>query len=376
MSLSPLSPSEAGASQQGYKYNRKQKSLGLLCSNFVSLYNRDNVESISLDEAARRLAVERRRIYDIVNILETVGVLSRKAKNAYFWIGFSGMPKALCRLRVWLVEIFHLNMQSCLFEDSDYDVDENPDQYIDDGDEKLSRSKKTISGMVLLSTSTRKEKSLGMLTENFIKLFMTTDKDTISLDEAASLLLGANNDASYMRTKVRRLYDIANVLSSIDLIEKTQLDTRKPAFRWLGTTDKMKKNNTVTVESQPTPKKSNKRIFGAEITNTDLKNRMASTVDKKPKIVRVTSENLKERNIIPHKQLGSKSEHAFGPFHPVMLSKQGAEGEVKCTKGVQECETLASAFRPLYRNQALGELFAHYKEAWKKWYEEATRNCS
>jgi E2F/DP family winged-helix DNA-binding domain len=34
---------------------------------------------------------------------------------------------------------------------------------------------------------------------------------------------------------VRRLYDIANVLSSLRLLDKTQLpDSRKPAFRWRG----------------------------------------------------------------------------------------------------------------------------------------------
>ena len=38
-----------------------------------------------------------------------------------------------------------------------------------------------------------------------------------------------------MKTKVRRLYDIANILQSLHLLEKTQLaDSRKPAFRWLG----------------------------------------------------------------------------------------------------------------------------------------------
>lgn len=42
-------------------------------------------------------------------------------------------------------------------------------------------------------------------------------------------------DASKMKTKVRRLYDIANILQSLHLLEKTQLaDSRKPAFRWLG----------------------------------------------------------------------------------------------------------------------------------------------
>jgi len=38
-----------------------------------------------------------------------------------------------------------------------------------------------------------------------------------------------------LKTKIRRLYDIANVLQSIGLIEKTQISTsRKPAFKWVG----------------------------------------------------------------------------------------------------------------------------------------------
>ena len=43
---------------------------------FVALYDRDDVESVGLDDAARRLGVERRRIYDIVNVLESIGVSS------------------------------------------------------------------------------------------------------------------------------------------------------------------------------------------------------------------------------------------------------------------------------------------------------------
>ncbi|MQL83097.1 hypothetical protein Taro_015578 [Colocasia esculenta] len=91
-------------------YSRKQKSLGLLCSNFLSLYDRDGVDSVGLDDAAARLGVERRRIYDIVNVLESVGVgflfcacsvvvLVRKGKNRYSWIGFFGIPKALKDLK-------------------------------------------------------------------------------------------------------------------------------------------------------------------------------------------------------------------------------------------------------------------------------------
>ena len=36
---------------------------------------------VLLDKASLKLGVERRRIYDIVNILEALDIVSRKAKN-------------------------------------------------------------------------------------------------------------------------------------------------------------------------------------------------------------------------------------------------------------------------------------------------------
>ena len=42
-------------------------------------------------------------------------------------------------------------------------------------------------------------------------------------------------DEKLLKTKIRRLYDIANVLQSIGLIHKTQMsNSRKPAFKWIG----------------------------------------------------------------------------------------------------------------------------------------------
>ena len=76
------------------------------------------------------------------------------------------------------------------------------------------------------------KKSLGILCESFIKQFLYW-RATITLEQAARRI-SDKIDESKLKTKVRRLYDIANVLAALNLIEKTSLETRKPAFKWVG----------------------------------------------------------------------------------------------------------------------------------------------
>jgi len=55
---------------------------------------------ISLDAVAGTLGVERRRIYDVTNILEALDMVSRKTKNAYVWHGTLHMAHTVKTLRV------------------------------------------------------------------------------------------------------------------------------------------------------------------------------------------------------------------------------------------------------------------------------------
>ena len=87
----------------------------------------------------------------------------------------------------------------------------------------------------------KKEKSLGILCQQFIHLFVTW-KSIITLDESAKKISlsegpekGEDQKEQKLKTKIRRLYDIANVLQSIGLIEKCHaLNSKKPAFKWIG----------------------------------------------------------------------------------------------------------------------------------------------
>ena len=69
--------------------------MGELCRRFLYLYGREGKELLFLDQCTRELAVERRRIYDIINILESFCVIRRQAKNIYQWRGIEKIVQSI-----------------------------------------------------------------------------------------------------------------------------------------------------------------------------------------------------------------------------------------------------------------------------------------
>lgn len=378
----PLGSGELLDSRQ-HLYCRKDKSLGVLCSNFLRLYNRDDVEVIGLDDAALKLGVERRRIYDVVNILESVGVVARKAKNQYSWKGFRAIPNALEKLKEEGLRE-NSNNSNCgdpakVFNDAENEGCLDLKFEMQDNSSASSKSdNKKERSPGPLSAENRREKSLALLTQNFVKLFLCSNVDMISLDTAAVALLGDNNNTTAMRTKIRRLYDIANVFSSMNLIEKTpHPDTRKPAFRWLGWRGKSGDTDANFSEQN----QYRKRLFGTEITNQPLKRSKVDSSNntescdpvKKAFLVKQDPENNYDRcEQECHSDNGSRG-YVYGPFAPVCLPR-AVNSAPKSVKQDYDWETLASTHRPQYHNQALRDLFAHYMEAWKSWYTEVAGN--
>ncbi|XP_062952743.1 transcription factor E2F3 isoform X3 [Cynocephalus volans] len=71
------------------KKTRYDTSLGLLTKKFIQLLSQSPDGVLDLNQAAEVLKVQKRRIYDITNVLEGIHLIKKKSKNNVQWMGCS-----------------------------------------------------------------------------------------------------------------------------------------------------------------------------------------------------------------------------------------------------------------------------------------------
>lgn len=77
---------EFGSQEEGEKCKR-ENSLSILTKRFMHLIKSKENFVLDINDATRELGVQKRRIYDITNVLEGIGYIQKIHKNKMKWIG-------------------------------------------------------------------------------------------------------------------------------------------------------------------------------------------------------------------------------------------------------------------------------------------------
>ena len=229
--------------------SRKKNSLSVLAETFVAQFapvqpTATGVEMV-VDTLARELQVERRRVYDVINILEALQLVVKRGKNTYHWMGKE-----------------HLDQQFALLQDQA--IARWPKAAIKHGlllgtdVPKVNRSAASER-----TSSLESSKSLTRLSQLFVQVFLV-GHDQVSLPLASDIIQGYESTteklaqlgccggalptdpiqfhaaaARGLKTKIRRLYDIANVFLAVGLLVRCDHAAaggkgggRRPHYQW------------------------------------------------------------------------------------------------------------------------------------------------
>lgn len=196
---------------------RKNRSLGYLCQNFIKLYSKYQTAIINIDECANELKVERRRIYDIINILDCFCCFKKKGKNCYYWLGCYQIINFLISFQI--IPPLPANLEIPFLHST------------------ITSSHPLVPNSQIeeyKNKQFRKERSLGRVCQQFVLLFASSPLKYLYLDYISRELSSNDLDECNKKTKIRRIYDIANVFQSIGIIKKIHNPESKTIYKWEG----------------------------------------------------------------------------------------------------------------------------------------------
>ncbi|GLT90086.1 hypothetical protein SLE2022_080380 [Rubroshorea leprosula] len=109
---SPSTPTPAGSC-------RHDSSLVALTEKFVNLISQAEDGMLDLNNAAETLKVQKRRIYDITNVLEGIGLIEKKLKNRIHWKGpdASKPGEPDCDVSLLKVDVENLSLEEHRIDD-------------------------------------------------------------------------------------------------------------------------------------------------------------------------------------------------------------------------------------------------------------------
>ena len=177
---------------------------------------------INLDIAGSMLSVERRRLYDVVNVLETLDVVAKAETNYVLWKGTEHIRCTLQRLQRAAAADSHLAVPAVSAEVAPPNLACSADS------ESCSVHR---PGLCAQDFTDPYGKTIGGLARHFLQAFLV-GHSPVDLEVAAKWFM-APEDTAKLKTKLRRLYDIAKAFQTLGLIEKQAAKPgNRPCFVW------------------------------------------------------------------------------------------------------------------------------------------------
>jgi hypothetical protein len=191
-----ISRQEPSSSKRRNFSSRDSKGLYQMSRSLIRLLSNNPSENFSLDNICAQIQVEKRKIYDLINILTSIRMINRVSKGVYKWLGTDSILEFL----------------------------------------------NSLPNFKNLSDSLKTEKSLGSMCYCFLAFMKSTGESSIET-AAESLTRSVNKEKPLnsitFRSKIRRLYDISKILATVGLIENLS-ENKKPIMRWVGADNMLK----------------------------------------------------------------------------------------------------------------------------------------
>nr|GMD69581.1 transcription factor E2FB-like [Ipomoea batatas] len=123
----PLQTPVSGKAQKASRTSKANRSasqiagnVGLLTKKFINLIKHSEDGILDLNNAADTLEVQKRRIYDITNVLEGIGLIEKKLKNRIQWKGLdvsrTGEDESVASLQVSVITLFFILFSCSLLQ--------------------------------------------------------------------------------------------------------------------------------------------------------------------------------------------------------------------------------------------------------------------
>lgn len=74
-------------------------SVDCRCTGICHTPNHCACREIHLETVAKEMKIEKRRLYDIVNVMEALDAMSKGNKSCYIWNTLTGLPMAMAKLQ-------------------------------------------------------------------------------------------------------------------------------------------------------------------------------------------------------------------------------------------------------------------------------------